>query len=312
MKIAFTSCTRYESFSTQPQWQDIYDCDPDYLFLLGDNIYMDYGFKPLSKEPNGSPKHLSDKEFESRMRKKYTNQFERVPEFKALVKKMRGKNGFYGIWDDHDFAWNDAVGTDVSPEKKKITRALFHEYMNCSTNLPHTYYHVDTEQARVIFMDVRWDSERKGNSNILISDKQFDFIQDKLNHEKKYTVLCSGLTLTEGPGEKWSKYPSQLKRLCQLLKDKSNVLFLAGDIHRNKYVPPMQLSSLNATTPFQLISSGLAVNFLGLPIGFDDCHNWALLELSKHKVEINFFNKYGLQRRKSRKANNKLKTYLAL
>jgi len=89
MKIAFTSCTRYEAFKHQPHWQFISGLEPDYLFLLGDNIYMDYGIKPFSSEPNGSPRKLSDEAFRSVMHHKYTNQFEKVPEFSALVNKMR-------------------------------------------------------------------------------------------------------------------------------------------------------------------------------------------------------------------------------
>ena len=117
IKIAFTSCTRYEAFKVQEEWNYISKQDPDYLFLLGDNIYMDYGVKGISSEPNGSPKFLSDKEFERKMCMKYSNQFERVLPFKNLVKKMRAKNGFYCIWDDHDFAWNDVKGSMVKEEK---------------------------------------------------------------------------------------------------------------------------------------------------------------------------------------------------
>jgi len=182
--------------------------------------------------------------------------------------------------------------------------------MNCSTNLPNTYYHVDTELARVIFIDIRWDAEEKGDSSILLSEEQFKFIEDALNHHKKYTLLCSGITLTEGPGEKWINYPGQLKRLCQLIDGKPNVLFLAGDIHRNKYVKPKYISNINCNTPFQLTSSGMAVNYFGLPVGLDDCHNWALLELSSNAVEVKFYNKYGIQKRKTRKANNQLKAYI--
>jgi hypothetical protein len=54
MKIAFTSCFRVEAFPQQPVWQRILDEDPDYLFLLGDTIYMDYGWPLLSKEPGES------------------------------------------------------------------------------------------------------------------------------------------------------------------------------------------------------------------------------------------------------------------
>ncbi len=307
--IAFTSCTRYEAFKKQKEWEYISNKNPDYLFLLGDNIYMDYGLKAFSHEPNGSPEFLSDEEFLTRMRMKYTNQFERVPEFRELVGKMRKKNGFYGIWDDHDFAWDNVKGSEVREEKKLISRSLFHEFFNCSTHLPHTYYHIDTALARVIFIDNRWDAEKKGTNKKMISEEQFQFIEDKLNHKKQYTLLCGGLTLTKGT-DNWKKYPVQLKRLCDLIQGKPNVLFLAGDIHRNVWVKATHLSKIGASIPAQLISSGMAVNYLGLGLGVDDCHNWALLTLDEQGAAIDFYKQNHRQNFKSDKANAYLSKYL--
>jgi len=59
-KIAFTSCMRADAFPVQPVWQVIDEVvDPEYLFLLGDQIYMDFGWKVFGKEPIGSPEILS-------------------------------------------------------------------------------------------------------------------------------------------------------------------------------------------------------------------------------------------------------------
>ena len=309
MKIIFTSCTRYEAFKKQPEWEQISKQNPDYLFLLGDNIYMDYGYFPFSKEPNGSPKEYPKEQFKEIMSKKYAHQFTKVPEFKNLVEHMRSKNGFYAIWDDHDFAWDNAKGGTIRKEKKDISRALFHQYLNCSTNLPHTYYHIDTPLARVIFIDNRTDAEEKGPYNQLLDDEQFEFIKDKLQHSLKYTLLCGGLTLTEG-NENWKHYPSQLKQLCKMVEDMDNVLFLGGDIHKNKFVPPKKIRGINITTPVQLISSGMQVNYFGLPLPFDDQHNWAMLELEEKHVQVSFFNKRGLQKKKSQKATEYINNYI--
>mgnify|MGYP003416429934 CR=1 FL=1 len=56
-KIAFASCCRIESFPDQPVWADVAAEDPDYLFLLGDQIYMDYGF--FGDEPDARPQATS-------------------------------------------------------------------------------------------------------------------------------------------------------------------------------------------------------------------------------------------------------------
>ncbi len=309
MKIIFTSCTRYEAFNDQPEWKQISNQDPDYLFLLGDNIYMDYGVAPFSKEPIGSPKNYTVDKFKEVMTEKYLNQFTRVPEFKNLVEKMKLKNGFFAIWDDHDFAWNNAKGAIVCKEKKMVSHELFHKYLDCSTNLPHIYYHLDTPLARIIFIDNRTDAEEKGKHSKLLSDEQFSFIQNKLNHSLKYTILCGGLTLTEG-SENWTKYPSQLKKLCDMIKGVDNIIFLGGDIHKNKFLKPKKIQNLNVTTPVQLISSGMQINYWGLGIPCDDQHNWAMLEIEENNFKVSFYNKNGIQKRKSQKASKFIDAYI--
>ncbi len=309
MKIVFTSCIRYEAFKEQKEWDYIYDEDPDYLFLLGDNIYMDYGIWPFSKDYIGTPKKYSVEKFKRVMEQKYINQFEKVPSFKRLVDKMRAKNGFYAIWDDHDFAWNNVNGALVDAEKKEVSRALFHQYTQCSTNMPNVYYHIDTPLARVIFIDNRFDAEKFGENNKVISDEQFAFIEEKLEHNLQYTLLCGGISLTES-SENWSKYPMQLKKLCNLIENKPNTFFLAGDVHYNKFVPPKTFRNLNCKTPPQFISSGMHINLLGLGISIDNRHNWAVLNLEENTAQIRFYNRNKVQEKKSRKANEWLQMNL--
>jgi hypothetical protein len=140
----------------------MYDQYSNYIFLLGDNTYMNYGLKCISGEPNESTRNLSSSDFEKIIRKKYENQFLNIPEFKRLVDKMIGENGFYAIWDDHDFDWNDCAGIKVPLDKKEISRNLFHKFTNCTTNYSYVYYHIDTPKVRVIFINNRFDSEEKG------------------------------------------------------------------------------------------------------------------------------------------------------
>lgn len=302
MKIAFTSCTNFKHYPNQPWWAKIEDQDPDYLFLLGDNIYMDYGI--WNSEANGKPRNYPDDKFRRVMNEKYQKQFSEV-HFKRLVKKMRAKNALHAIWDDHDFAWNDVLGCEVNDVKAKATRELFHKYFQCSANYPETYYAIETPLAKVIFLDVRSES----TTTRQISPEQFEFIAKELEHELPYTIICSGLTLNSGI-ENWKKKSSDYQKLCKILSVKNNVLFLAGDIHQNKYVKPKPIDNSDCMTPFQLISSGLAVNLLGLASWIDGRHNYAILDLEETKAKIEFYNKRGYQRKKSHKANKALEDYL--
>lgn len=302
MKIAFTSCFRYEAFPVQKEWDYILAQNPDYLFLLGDSIYMDFGYFPFSKEPVGKPRHYSTEKFRAIMNTKYRNQFEKVNSFKTLVDTMREKNGFYAIWDDHDFAWDNSKGALICNEKKNISRELFHYYTKCSTNMPHVFYHVDTPLARVIFLDNRTDAEDSGANSILLSEEQFSFIEDKIEHSLPYTLICGGLTLTEG-NENWTKYPAQLTRLCNLLEGRKKVFFLSGDIHYNDFKKPIFLKKLGCTTPPQLISSGMQINYLGLGLGFDNKHNWAMLSLEENTAAVTFYKGSKPQKKLTEEAN---------
>jgi len=285
IKIAFTSCIRYQAFPKQPQWRDIEVEDPDYLFLLGDQIYMDFGLPLFSKEPIGAPKQYSLEKFRNTMDKHYEAQWNE-PHFKRLFEKMQAKNAVHGIWDDHDFAWNNAYGNEVENAKKNASRELFHKWMNCSTNKPEVYHHIDIPNARVIFLDTRYYADARGASpRNLLGETQFQFLEEKLQHDQLYTIICSGLTLTNG-NENWALFDQDYMRLTSLVKGRKNVLFLAGDIHRNKFSLPSSKRPC-----YEIVSSGMAVNLFGLPFRFDDKRNWSMLEIDEAEVLVTFVGK---------------------
>lgn len=41
MKVAFASCARIQDLALQPACDDIRECQPDVLLLLGDTVYLD-------------------------------------------------------------------------------------------------------------------------------------------------------------------------------------------------------------------------------------------------------------------------------
>lgn len=284
-RVAFTSCIRYEAFPDQPQWDEVSSLDPDYLFLLGDQIYMDYGYWPFSDEWNGRPAQYSDAEFERIMKAKYVRQCAE-PHFRKLYDKMRAQNRIFAIWDDHDFAWNNAVGSEVDLAKRKISFELFSKYF--PTSIPNEIYQaINTPLARVIFLDVRSHAKRPhstpsvlpGSDSDLLGESQFRFLEDELigDHGKPFTIICSGISLRLGE-ECWIRYADDYQRLMQALKQSGKkIIFLAGDIHKNAFMPP----SLECSC-YEIVSSGFAVNYLGLGIPNDDRHNWGLLELREN------------------------------
>ncbi len=298
-KIAFTSCARYQPQVPQLAWNDIAAADPDYLILLGDQIYMDFGLWPFSNEYNGKPKNYSVAEFSAVMRHKYELQWSE-PNFARLVAKMRAKNGFFGIWDDHDFAWNNAYGRDTTlsadahmAEKREISRALFHEFMACATQPPQVYGFADIPLARLIFLDNRFDATPLDVAQPeLMGQAQMAFLADHLQHAQPYTLICGGLTLTHS-AENWSRYTQEFALFQQLIKGRAGVIYLGGDIHKNAFDTP----AANGLPPcYQIISSGLCVNYLGLPFEFDRRRNWTLLEVDAQQLLISQHDKNGITR----------------
>lgn len=132
MKIAVTSCSDPLDHPDQKVWGSIALARPDHLILLGDQIYMDYG---AGKNPgNGKPARYSDLEFAAQMHMRYASQWRAMKD--SGLWQVSGMK-LHGIWDDHDFAWNNSYGAGspdpadepkhqpVPATKQQISRHLF-------------------------------------------------------------------------------------------------------------------------------------------------------------------------------------------
>jgi len=248
MKIAFASCSKIQNQKIQPAWKAIEDENPDHLLLLGDNVYSPWWRWSHRK-----------------MKKKYQRQFKET-NFKSLIQKVP----FNAIWDDHDFGPNNIKGAHVSEKRKKKSLELFHRYMNCSTNLPYVYHSFEIGDVKVIMLDVRYYREKphfKKDATIL-GVAQEQWLEQELQHSKKYTIVCSGSCLTNGT-EKLEKYDSYYPKLCSLLKGKERTLFLSGDIHENEFVEHDGF--------YEAISSG---------VGRDNLNNYGIINFEDDKVSI--------------------------
>lgn len=296
-RIAFTSCMRASLYGQrrQPQWEEVAKSDPDYLLLLGDQVYMDYGVGSLKRDFLMWPRKADAKTFEAQLRMRYEYQWEES-NFKALIARLRGR--LFATWDDHDFAWDGAVGARlpdggwrqrwrgvVDAERKGISRRLFHEYLDCSTNRPEIYCFHDIQLARVIVLDNRFHATVAGPNGRLLGDEQWAFLEASIGgHDKPYTLLCGGLTLTQGT-ECWKKYPGEYRRLAELIRrhhsESNRVLFLAGDIHKTRLLSPD-----DSRPCYQVVASGMAINAWGLPLWFDNLCNWGLLKLRDDAVLV--------------------------
>ncbi|SFQ51429.1 PhoD-like phosphatase [Variovorax sp. OK605] len=295
MKIAFTSCMNFRSGpkGSQRVWNRIAEQQPDYLFLLGDQIYMDF-FPDL-----GEPAEWDVATFEQKMTGHYTDQWG-VPNFKLLFDALRQQQdnggGVYGTWDDHDFAWNNVLGAKVDPAVKAVSRKLFRQFMQIEQvplQKDGIYYaiplfHEQQKIGKAIFLDTRWNREKPGDHSALIGDKQFDFLAQELANETGFVLICAG-TPIRATGDGWMRYSDEYARLRSLTFGRKTI-FLSGDIHENSFVPPG-----GSTKFFEIVSSGAFVTkykFAG------DRENFGILDFSPERTDVKLFDIHGLEHHK--------------
>ena len=104
--LVFASCMSALDNPEQPVWVEAAAHKPEWLVLGGDNIYMDYGVH-LDQS-----RHWTPARFAQEMQLRYTRQFA-VKTFRELVETIPAGQ-VIGVWDDHDFAWQNCFGADPS------------------------------------------------------------------------------------------------------------------------------------------------------------------------------------------------------
>lgn len=253
MKIAFASCIDAIDDRTQPVWGDVKKLAPDVLILLGDTMYMDYGIAVLgSDRPVGWPRKATDDTFATTMHDRYKQQWA-VKSFRALL-ASGPQLGM--VWDDHDFAWNNArgLGTEkhyaVSPEQRLIAQGLFRQFRDACTHPDVSSYPAmppleallgapeqgiqstfDRDGVRFIMLDGRSYREDRniGPDAQMLGHPQREWLGQLIGEWDGLVVICSGSVMT-GSEESWDKY---LDYAWLLGLSTGRVIVLSGDIHKN-------------------------------------------------------------------------------
>lgn len=253
MKIAFTSCIDAIDDPRQPVWGAVKKLAPDVLVLLGDTMYMDYGIALLgSDRPVGSPRKLADDVFASTMHARYQQQWA-VKSFRDL---LASGPQLAMVWDDHDFAWNNArgLGTEkhfaVSSEKRLIAQGLFRQFRDACAQADGSSYPAmppigvllgaaeqgiertfDRDGVRFVMLDGRSYREDPniGPDAQMFGLAQREWLRQLIGEWDGLVVICSGSVMT-GSEESWDKY---LDYAWLLGLSTGRVIVLSGDIHKN-------------------------------------------------------------------------------
>ena len=243
-RISFGSCNDQDL--SQEFWQNIAQTNPDLWIWLGDNIYADYA---------------SPKERQSEYLTLQSNQH--YDEFASSIPMV-------GIWDDHDFAFNNSDGTY---EHKELSQEAFCNFLRLpeqhvlrnKDGVYQSYIYGEEIGRRVhlILLDLRYFKEE----NRLLGEDQWQWLARELvSSSGDLIMVASSLAvLSDFTGfglEGWAAYQAERNRLLQLLElCPKPVILLSGDRHYSE----LSYKSLRNGKPiYEFMASGLTHN---TPVG---------------------------------------------
>lgn len=245
LRLAFTSCIDPIRDPIQKGWDRLARHEPDALLLLGDNIYMDYGW--WGPRQSGSSQKLSLADFSARMRDAYERQWQ-VASFRRFI----GDLPVQVTWDDHDFGWDNAHGGGDSRDAdhlpaayRQVARLHFETFRRalaaspkpaslppCLTLTSAADPPVPESVATTValardvllhVLDLRSFRERPGGT--LLGDAQRDALAAALQPPPGVNLLATSSTLAE-----WARYPADFGWLKEQAT-RHRILALSGDKH---------------------------------------------------------------------------------
>jgi alkaline phosphatase D len=246
-RIFVISCTNdsYEELQKK-QWSQIQGQKPDFLFLIGDNVYTD--ISPLGPLTTVDDEVLWRRYAETRD--------------KLLLYKMKHLVPTYATWDDHDFGIND--GNSLYPHKeysKNIFKTFFPMGENAAlTSGPGVASRLVLGKQQFLFLDDRFfRSPKKALPQSHFGEEQEKWALEAIQKHQGPTWLISGDQFFGGyhPFESYEgDHPEAFKNFLKKIKNtKKVVLFISGDRHVAE-IMKIEKPLLGYET-FEFTSSGL-------------------------------------------------------
>jgi alkaline phosphatase D len=278
-------------------WDALAGQDPGHVVLLGDSIYMDYGWPPGRGEPNGSPKQLPLADFSARLHARYRAQYA-VPAFRRAIANRQ----VHAIWDDHDFAWDNSRGDGpeaadrVSDEQRRISREHFQRWQDTLDQQP-ADYPTDPAPAGSVppdrgsiartlqpapgvllhLTDGRSFRQPRGGSLLGLAQRQA--LDLAFQDADALHIVAAGSSLEE----EWAHYTDLdwLRGWSQ----RRRILVITGDIHKPAIRSDGRLHELVASSMAQ------GPGFAFLPPYFKKQQVFGLLEFDDAEVAVTLFHK---------------------
>jgi alkaline phosphatase D len=214
-------------------WSTIYSHRPDALFMMGDNVYIDYPEVP-----------------QAQLYCYFQRQSE--PQWRRLV----ANTPVYAIWDDHDFGDNDDYG---GPEKyepawkydnwKRFQNQWANPAYGLGTDNPGVFFKKLIGEVEFFFLDGRYYREpsfidqEKDHELSMLGTVQKQWLKDQLLDSKaKFKVIISPVpwafpakAALEGKIDTWLGYPEERNEIFDYLSQNQieGVVLLSADRHRS-------------------------------------------------------------------------------
>lgn len=223
-KIMIASCMKdNQDEAREKMWDNVVATKPDIVFLIGDTCYADNGNDGTDQ-----------------------GYWRRYCETRSLLSHFRQKflTPTLAVWDDHDFAGDNADGTFA---KKEMTKQLFKLFWdnepqeNAIVKGPGVSQLFTAFGQRFFMMDSRYyRSARCAKNPVHWGSQQEDFLFESLATSNTPSWLMNGSQFFGGYLQKDAFEYWQLdnfKSVCQRLSQvEAPVVFASGDVHFSEYM----------------------------------------------------------------------------
>jgi hypothetical protein len=224
------------------------------------------------------------------LRRQLKIQYDRLlsdPYFDALLSHMReGERTIAAIWDDHDFLGGANYARHFPDEFRDAAKAQFFESLGFAAQPPNIYRSFEVGDVKFVLLDCRFWREppdsAPGKAEDVLGAEQLEWLRGQLQHERKYTIVCSSLAFYNHPGikhERWDRYPAARAELLKLLGGRTGLLMLSGDIHRN--------AAMDDDNLIELVSSGVSRKHQWW--FWRVLRNYAVLDLDAQGATVSFY-----------------------
>ena len=189
LTIIFGSCSNQEK--NMDHWKEVISYKPNYIFLLGDNVYGDFNNKNAVQLKSAYNKLDLNKDFQ-------------------FIKK---NIPIIPIWDDHDYGKNDGGKDWIYKKQAKDLFLNFFKVSNFDSRRKREGIYkssklfINNKTIKVISLDVRYfkDNFKKNYNNkinkkyledndltkTILGQKQWVWLEEQINDDYDFLVLLS-------------------------------------------------------------------------------------------------------------------------